>query len=159
MADANPKTVILGGDPVYAEAPAANGPVKPGMLLLRLSAGTVRPHNVAKGYAEALFAREADFAGASIDDEYENGETVSFAKCRKGDRIYALLAAGQDVAAGAFLESDGAGALRAKTAHSQLTSGNYTVTTEGHAVAVALEAVDNDPGTDSLPVRIKVEIL
>jgi hypothetical protein len=160
MASATPHTVTLGGNPITDEALAANGPITPGMLLLRLAAGTVRPHNSAGGRAEALFAVEADYVGAGIDDQYETGETVTFSKCRKGDRVYAFLAAGQDVAKGAFLESNGAGALRAATAGAVTGSAPVTgVTLPGNAVAVALEAVDNDPGTDSLPVRIKVEIL
>lgn len=159
MASATPKTVVLGGNPVMAEAIAANGPITPGMLLLRTSANAVRPHNVAAGRAEALVAVEADFVGSGIDDQYENGETVLFAKARKGDRYYMFLEAGADVAIGAFLESNGAGALQPATAHSQLTSGQYTVTPAGNAIAVALEAVDNDPGTDGAAVRIKVEIL
>lgn len=140
-----PKTVVLGGDPIGREAVAANGPIKPGMLLALTSAAAVRPHNVAGG-AGALFAREMELIGNSIDDDYETGDRVLYCAARKGDRFYALLAAGNDVAIGAELQSDGAGALEA-------------VDGEGEPVVRALQAVDNDPGSGGAAVRIKVEVI
>jgi hypothetical protein len=150
-----PKTVLLGGEPRHAEAAAANGPVMPGMLLAMTSTGAVRPHNVAGAQASAMFAREADFVGASIDDEFETGELVPYYIGKSGDRFYAFLEAGANVAIGALLESNGAGALQPLTAPAE---DDGTVTSFGGAALVrAIEAVNNSGGEGV--VRIKVEVI
>jgi hypothetical protein len=142
-----PKTILLRGDQRIAlEAQAAtSAAIKPGMLIERTSAGTVQKHVSSPGRAPALFAKEADYAGKSIDDAYADGDVVPFYHCQPGDVVYAWLQAGDDVAVGAALQSAGDGSLEA-------------VDSDGHAVATALEAVDNNPGSGGLPVRIKVEI-
>jgi len=149
-----PKTVLLGGAPIGREA-AAGGTITPGMFVLLNSAGAVVAHSAAGAQGCNLVAREMELVGNTIDDDYENGDRVLYWACKPGDRIYALLADGEDVAAGALLESDGAGALQAVTAAAQ--DGEGVVTFPGHACARALEAVDNAEG--GAVARIKVEIV
>lgn len=156
----NPDTIILKGDPILKEYPLEAldiygvGGITPGMLVEQTLTGTVQPHSSAAGHASPLFAVEAlNFDSASdtmggIDDDYDtDGQTVKTAFCRPGDEVYALLEAGtgnDTGGAGVLLNSNGAGLL-------QVGSTN--------AVARSLEDVDNDPGSDGLPVRIKVEVL
>jgi hypothetical protein len=158
MASATPHTITLKGDPQGREA-LAGGAIVPGMLLAKTTTGTVVAHNVAKGQASAMFAREGDIFGMGIDEAYATGETVLYSEYRKGDMVYAFLEAGADVAIGALLESNGAGALQPRTPFSQGAADPFTVVTEGHAIARAMEAVDNDPGTGGAAVRIRVEVL
>lgn len=140
-----PKTVLLKGNPIVNEAAAATSSnIKPGMLLERTSAGQFRPHSTVGGRAAKVFAAEAGYVGGTIDDTYEDSDQVPAYSCEQGAQIYAFLSAGEDVALGAYLQSDGAGALEATDS-------------DGHAVAVALEAVDNGGGASA--VRIKVEVL
>jgi hypothetical protein len=139
-----PKTVLLRGDPLHGEAAAATGSnIVPGMLIEKTTAGTVRPHSVAGGEASIMFARELEFAGGSIDDVYENADRVPFFEGRKADWFYAFLAAGENVAISAPLQSDGAGAFEA-------------VDGEGQGLVRALEAVNN---TGESAVRIKVGVI
>lgn len=155
-----PKTVVLGGDPISREAPAADGPITPGMFVLLLTAGTVRPHNVAGAQGCNLVAREMELVGLAIDDDYETGDQVLYCAAKPGDRFYAFLADGETVVPGALLESDGAGALQALTAGVVTDDGEGAVTAvtlPGHACARALETVDNAEG--GAAARIKVEIV
>lgn len=139
-----PKCILLAGDPIcYELAAAAASALKPGMLARRNSAGTLEAHATAAGVALPIFVRELSLAGLSIDDVYEPGDVVPFYACKKGDHVYAFLKDEGNVAIGAQLESDGAGALQA-------VSGS-------HPCAIALEAVNNTGGSG--PVRIRVEVI
>lgn len=144
-----PKTVILGGTPRHAEGVAANGPITPGMLLSVNTGGTVRPNNDTSDTAVRYVAREADFIGASIDDQYENGELVPYWIAQPGDRFYMFLEQNADTTPATLLESNGAGLLQPVTQ----TEGVVT----GKALFRSLETIDNTPGTG--PVRIKVEAI
>lgn len=163
---ARPSTILLSGEIDRGYEGIAVAAIRPGMLITIRGAlptdlpttvpgrnKNVGPHNVAGGVGTS-FAREMDLIGSDIDDIYENGENVLYFTARPGDRVYALLAAGQDITvAGTRLESAGNGYLRVAAA------GTPGTTFPGNAIAVALEAVDNDPGTGGAPVRIKVEVL
>lgn len=154
MTTPTPKKVILKGDPIYKEMAleplnaSAEGFITPGMLCERTSTGTIKPHATATGVAyPPMFAVEdALYEGRDIDTDYdEDGEVVRYAVCRPGDEVYALLAAGQDTnGANALLASNGDGTLRVSSTN---------------PVARALEDVDNNPGTDGLAVRVKVEVI
>lgn len=160
MASSVPHTVTLRGDPIASEALAkASEAIKPGMLVQVHTDGTLKKHATAKAAAVRAFAREMDIAGATIDDAYDDGDTVLYSVYRPGDWVYAWLKAGNDVAKGALLESGGDGSLQALTAQSQSGTTPFAVTEGGKALCRALEAVDNDPGTGGAAVRIKVEVL
>lgn len=139
-----PKTILLRGHPTSIEALAAAGTIKPGMLIKYDSSGEFALHDAAAAQCAAIFAREPEYVGGNIDDAYDEGDNVVAWHCKPGDMIYAWLAQGQDVTIGTLLESDGQGALR-------------DVATSGVAIARAVEAVDNNPGTGI--ARIKVEVI
>jgi len=121
----------------------ASKDVTPGMWL-EFSSGDVQPHSSNSAVpAPKIIAVEAPYrSGAGIETAYDvDGEEVDFHYAQSGEQFYSLLAAGEDVAADALLESDGAGCLQA-----------------GASTFVrALEAVDN--GSSYEPARIRVEVL
>ena len=82
-------------------------------------------------------------AGATIDTAYTvAGEAVAYVIPQSGDQLYMFLETGANVAAGARLESNGAGALQAEGT----TGGLFR----------ALEALNNSSGSNQ---RIRVEVL
>lgn len=152
-----PKVTLLRGDPIYGEG-TAGGAITPGMLVA-VSGGARTVSSAATvvaasaGAVAPVFAREEEYTGGDIDTAYASGDNVPFMHLRRGDWVYAWLAAGEDVAAGASLSAGAAGALVAADAG---TPGSAFPTP---IIAKALEAVDNDPGTGGAAVRIKVEIV
>lgn len=153
MAASAPHTITLRGDPIASEARAkASEAIRPGMLVELHTDGTLKKHATADAPCAPSFAREMDIAGGGIDDIYEDGDTVLYSTFRPGDWVYALLVDEGNVAVGALLGSDGAGALKA----SSWGTGSAAAAA-GHPIAKALEAVDNTGGSGV--VRIKVEIL
>lgn len=160
MAASTPHTITLRGDPIASEARAkASEALKPGHLVQLHTDGTLKKHATAKAATQAAFVREMDIAGGTIDDTYEDSDTVLYSIFRPGDWVYAWLKAGNDVALGGLLESAGDGTLQLLTAQSQSGTTPFAVTAGGVPIARALEAVDNDPGTGGAAVRVKVEIL
>lgn len=157
MAKLTPSTITLRGDPIGSEARAkASEAIKPGMLVQLHTDGTLKKHATAAAPTQAAFVREMDIAGGSIDDAYEDGDTVLFSVFRPGDWVYAFLVAGTggDVVVGDLLESAGDGSLRKST----FGTGSAAAAAAS-PIARALEAIDNDPGTGSAAVRIRVEVL
>ncbi len=146
-----PKTILLKGKPIQYEAVAAAA-IDPGDLIMVTSTGAVQRHNAAAGVAEAAFAREQEWAGGGISTPYALNDRVPYLVCSKGDEVYAFLQDEGNVAAGAFLESDGLGSLKATT-HAITNA----TTAAAWPIAMALEAVNNTGGTGK--VRIKVRIL
>lgn len=162
MASQFPNTITLKGDPQGREG-IATVAVTPGMLLqvgARTAAAvaaqdnrilSVAPHATAGGDGTAAFAREPDIFGGSIDTVYAIGDTVLYSEFRKGDMVYAFLEDEANVAVGALLQSNGAGAFE------PVAAGTPGTAFPGHALVRAMEAVNNTGGTG--PVRIKVEVL
>lgn len=150
-----PTTVLAGTrDFFQREAPLGSqspyeAPVRPGMLLVIDANGEALPHDTAGALPAPLYVAIEDVRppdGGGVDSFYsEEGEAVHYHIALSGDRMYFLLAAGQDVAAGAVLTSNGDGYVKAVGG--------------GTAVCKALEAVDNNPGTDSEPAWILAEVI
>lgn len=151
MAGTNPNTILLkpnGGD--YDERPVeealAGGTITPGMLILFSSGNVIANGTAADADAPAMWALEKEFLDPNvvtdppIDVTYTSGQTVRYIWSQPGDKLYALLEAGANVARGAPLESNGAGALQAYS--------------NGKIIAFADEAKDNSVGGSA--VRIKV---
>lgn len=136
-----PKTIDLGGGHSVQREAVAGGTIRPGMLIA-VSGATAIAHSVPGGTAQAAFAVENDLVGKGIDDTYANGNNVIYRVFPEGARVYALLASGQNVSAGAPLQSNGAGALSAAS-------------TADNVVAKAVESVDASAGI----TRIRVEIV
>jgi hypothetical protein len=158
MAKTTPDRVVLRANPSpqYKEYPLVApdvygvGEITPGMLVETL-AGEVRPHSTSTGFSSKIFAVEGlnlDTDSKTLGDIDVNyavdGTTVLTVHANRGNEIYALLAAGNDVAVDSIVESNGDGYLKAGSTN---------------PVGRVLAAVDNDPGTDSLPVRVRIEVL
>jgi hypothetical protein len=138
-----PKTILLRGtNTPHSERVCAEGSIKPGMLVMFDSQGRFKPHDTAAGATSPVFACESSYTGGSIDADYVQHDTVPAWHAQRGDQVYALLDTGQNVAAGALLNSAGDGSLQSGTTN---------------PVARALEAVNNSGG--STHARIKVEVL
>jgi len=128
--------------------------ITPGMLLEVTSAGKVQAHSSAGGNALPKFALEDELQGKAIDEAYAADDQVQVWTPSRGDKVYAMLADGENVAIGDFLESDGNGKLQA---HSPGSEGlEYPL----GPVAIAREAVDMSDSSGADPDgRIIVEIV
>lgn len=121
---------------VFEEIPAA-GAITPGMLIELTSAGAVVAHNTASDNALPMFAKEDEYQGKGVNDAYASGDKVAVWIPGRGDQVYAILADGQSVAIGDFLESNGEGFLQKHEAGSAAV-----VEAANPIVGVATEAVD-----------------
>lgn len=139
------KAVLISGPAKRLEG-VTDEAITPGMLVERGGSNDVQKHSVAGGNAAPLFALPNDLVGDDLDDAYASGDTVQLAMCGPGAKVYALLAHGENVSAGAYLESDGLGALQAHTSGTEPAS----------VVVRALEAKNNTTGSNA---RIEVEVL
>lgn len=158
MASSAPKTILLKGDPLFKEA-LTSGAVTPGNLVQLNSSGVLVRHANAGQNAIPLFAYENELIGSGIDTAYVTGNRGRYFAARPGDEVYAILASGQNVASGAFLESNGDGTLRAYT--NQSGQNVYTAA----VVGVSLEAKNNTNGDSAGPpaatagaTRVKLEV-
>lgn len=108
------------GDVTRIEALAGEAGIGPGDLL-EWSAGTFLRHNGAGAEViPTLVALESQTPDGettfSIDEDYDNGDTVYAMIPKSGDRVYMWLASGETAAAHDLLESDGDGALQVEAA-------------------------------------------
>jgi len=150
MASTTPNIILLqtngGGERTIHDEALAGGTITPGMLLTWSSGTLIANATAADVDAAIVFADLNPYldptvdTGPAIDTTYLTGEVVRYFIPQRGDKIYALLEDEGNVAKGAALQSDGAGALEAYTS--------------GRIVAFADEAVNNTGGSGA--VRIKV---
>lgn len=132
----------------------AEAAITPGMLIEVTSSGTVQKNGTALVPCAKMFALEDELQGNTIDTDYDAGDPVQCWSCVPGEEVFAWLADGEDVAIGAKLVSDGAGALK------ELVADSSGVIIEGYPVAEAMEAVDMSGSAGVDPTgRIKVRIL
>ena len=135
MAASSPFTVILDSRDFYRfdeGIVAASNTIYPGMLVLK-SSGSLIPNSAAADVdAPIQFAVEDAQFNKGIDDAYAEGDTCYYCIPQGGARVYAWLETGGNVAAGAPLESNGAGYLQAAST--------------GRIIAYAAEAVNNSGG-------------
>jgi len=90
-----------------------SGTIYPGMLLELTSGNAVKAHATASGnVVPPMFAIENELEGDDIDDAYATTERVQVWIPTRGDIVYGILADGQNIAIGDFLESNGAGYLQ-----------------------------------------------
>lgn len=115
----------------------AGGAITPGMLIELASTGKVVAHNSAGESVLPMFAKEDEYQGKGINDAYASGDKCHVWIPGKGDQVYAILADGESVAIGDFLESNGEGFLQKQVIGSALE-----VEQPNTVVAVATEAVD-----------------
>lgn len=145
MAKANPSTITLksgGGDVLNTrEAKVAAGQtITPGMVIELNAAGDALIPGTA-GLNNTKFAIEKQLVGAGgISDNYAAGERMFYRRFQPGDEVYAFLGFGQNVSAGALLQTN--------------TSGHLIAVGAGVAVAQALESK-----VTTAAARIKVAVV
>ena len=115
--------------------------ILPGELIELNSSGTVQVHSTAGGNVLHMFALEDELQGNGIDDAYATGDKVQCWVPVRGEEVYAILADGNDVAIGDFLESNGAGELQLHTPDTADSDDAITVYTN-QIVGISLEDID-----------------
>lgn len=142
--------------------------ITPGMLLELDSAGKVKPHSASGQNAIPMFALENELEGEGIGDAYAADDPVQVWIATRGEKVNALLADGENVAIGDYLESNGDGYLKKHVADVEsfesAEAGSITVYPQ-QIVAIAREAVNlsDSSGAESSAAydasRIKVTIV
>lgn len=141
----------------------ASAAITPGHLveLYPTTAGEIRVHSTAGGNVLPMFALENELEGQGIDDAYAHEDPVQVWVPGRGDIVNAILADGQHIEIGDFLESAADGTLTKHTADAW-TSHNTGTVYAAAIVGVATEHVDVSGSSGLHPVsglRIKVRIL
>ena len=113
----------------------------PGELIQLNSDGNVEVHDVAGGNLLHMFAVEDEPQGNGIDDAYAAADKVQCWVTLRGEEVYAILADGQDIAIGDFLESNGAGELQLHTPDTADSDDTITVYSN-QIVGISLEDID-----------------
>ena len=129
------RTIVVVGEGIRKEALAAAA-ITPGHLVQYDSAGKLKVHATAGGFAARLFAIEDDLQGNEIGDAYSSGNQVIAEALPPGAEVYAIIANGENIAKGDILVSAGDGTLKEAD-----TDSSGTIV-EQHPIAVALEAID-----------------
>jgi hypothetical protein len=142
MAKTKPRVIVLKElDSISIdEDGAASEAITPGMLVQGTT--SIAKFSTAGGPAPRRVAMERDEMGKDIDTAYAIGDTVKIANLVPGDRVNALIASGQNIAANAWLEPAGDGTLRVFSA--------------GTRWGRALEAVNNSAGPTTARLRTEV---
>lgn len=139
----DPRTVHLGGEGVIVNTLAAGVAIVPGYLIERyVDSGVdkVRPHSTAAGAAAPIFALNPSMLNADIDTAYAIGDLVEAIVASPGCTIWALIASGQTIVTGDFIESVGDGFVRKYNA--------------GVKIATAIESK-----TATATTRLRIEVL
>lgn len=135
----------LQGGPREDEQHQASEAITPGHLIEPVptgdTAGQWRKHATAGGDSARIFALERGEMGLGIDDAYAINDYVKAGHFGKGMRVNGLIASGQNLKRGNFVESAGDGTLRV------LASG------------VVLGSVAEDTGAVTALSRVKVDII
>jgi hypothetical protein len=106
------KTIKLLGEPIQNEDDKAAEAITPGHLVTFDSSGNLIKHNVAGGFTQTAFALEREEMGDDIDVAYAINDTVKVGVFGPGTRVNALIASGQNINKGDYVESAGNGTLR-----------------------------------------------
>lgn len=149
------KTIALNGNFRRDDKRVAAVALTPGELVEIDSAGKYAPHGTAKGFAQRAFVLENELAGEGIEIDIAVANQVPVNIFSADALVLAFLAISQTIAVGDKLESAGNGNLRALTVFAQSGTTPFAVTAEGHAIAVAEEAVT----TTSVRKRIRVSLI
>ena len=136
----------------------------PGTLVELTTDGDVKKHATAGGNVLPMFALEDELQGKGIDDAFAAGDLVQCWTPNRGDVVLAILADGQDVGEGTFLESNAAGYL---VAHTPDTASVDIPRYTNPIIGIAMEEMDASadssgqdlPGGLGANKRIKVKIL
>lgn len=111
----NPNTIFLGGPRTQVNDLAASEAITPGHLIERFNNGgviRVRKHSTAAGMAAKMVANDQPMNNKGVDDAYAANDLVEASVLGQGGVAWMLIASGQTIVAGNFLESAGDGTLR-----------------------------------------------
>lgn len=148
---------------VFEEYEAAAATIYPGCLVELDSAGKVKVHATAGGNALPMFAIEDALQGKGIDENYATADKVRVWIPTRGDIVYGILADGQTIAKGDFVESDGNGYLQKHAPdEASVTAAIY----QNAIVGVSLDTESSAAGSEDSDInflsvnrRIKVRII
>jgi hypothetical protein len=141
------RTVItLKGDPIISEEEKALEAIIPGHLLMLVAAGLQKNTANAANVAPS-FALERDEMGKGVDVAYASGDYVKAATFKPGERVYAFLASGFNIAKGDYLTGNTTGLLFS------------TGVAAGIRLCRAVEAVNTSGVAPVTGTRIRVEIV
>jgi hypothetical protein len=153
------RTIVLKGDPLQKIAKATAVAITPGYLLqLDSTAGQIEAHATAGGNQGRLYAIENALQGKEIADAYDASARVQYVAARPGDEINALLADGETVVRGDFVESNGDGTLRKLVAVDLAASASVNIQTNNICGQV-LEALDLSNSANTTAGRVKIEVM
>jgi hypothetical protein len=142
--------ILLGGNPEIEEFPAAAA-ITPGMMVYLNSSGQVAVGPAAGANAMPWFALESLDGDKGIDDAYAQYNRVRVAKCKGGEKIYALLASGVGaVHVGDWLESGGSGYVREVTADTSLA-----LVAVSSVLGTCFEAADSTSAAVRIPINVR----
>lgn len=127
----------------------ADAAIYPGSLIEVNTEDEVKVHATAGGNVLPMFALEDELQGRGIDTPYAAGDRVQCWIPNRGEVVLAILADGQRVANGDFLESNGAGYLRKHTPEEVSASGQETEFAIYHNQIVGISLEDMDASGDS----------
>jgi hypothetical protein len=109
----DPGTVFLGGTRVQINDLAASEAITPGHLVERFNSNGVIRWRKHTGGSGTTVATEQQMLNKGVDDAYAANDLVEVSALQKGATAWMWIASGQNIAAGAELESAGNGTLRA----------------------------------------------
>jgi len=109
--------------PILDEYEAAEA-VTPGMVIEVNSDEKVQKHSTAGGSLQYKVAREDEYQGKTIDEDYASGDKVSVWTPRRGERGNLILLDGENVSIGDYVESAGDGTIQKYIADTEATGTN-----------------------------------
>ena len=140
---------------IQEELTATAVAITPGMLLEQTSTGAVQAHSGQADNCLPMVAFEDELQGRGIDTDYAVSTRVQVLIPRRGDILNMLLADGQTVVIGDFLESNGAGALQIV-----VDDAPSDQTYPANIVGQAIEALDLSDSSNATALgRIQVRIM
>jgi hypothetical protein len=134
------KVIALKGVPEINEEEVALEAITPGQLLMYGTGGVQKNTENDKDVSH-MFALEREELSNGIDVAYAINDVVKVGVFNPGQRVYAWLASGQNVAKGDYLTGNATGLLTAASTNPR--------------IAQALEAVNATTGT----ARIRVQVV
>lgn len=110
--------IQLDGDGYRVEEAIAAAGLSPGHIVEKTSANEVQKHSEEGGYGQVMVAVEDALQGNTVDTAYSSAALVQYHIETPGTCFQGILKAGENVAIGVALISDGAGRLIAQTSRS-----------------------------------------
>lgn len=120
-----PNTIHLGGDGVLVNDLVAIETITPGMIIERQNdSGTLKfgVQDTASEDCARIFALNQSMLNKGVDDNYAAGDLVEAIVAKPGCVIWGLIASGQNITQGQYLEAAGDGTFKVYNAGVRLAS-------------------------------------